>query len=86
MNGIFLLMATTLLIREGGGGGRVRGVVLYDLKGTNVSLSFRLEFPYSNNVKEYEALVIGSVLVLQMGIQNTSFLLSPSMKRIGKHL
>lgn len=34
------------------------GVVLYDPDSTNISLSFRLEFHYSNNVSEYEALII----------------------------
>lgn len=35
----------------------------------NNSLSFRLEFPCSNNVVEYEALVIGLISALQIEIQ-----------------
>lgn len=49
------------------GGGRA-GVVLQNDDGTIVFLSFRLDFPYSNNVTEYEALVIGLVSTLQMRI------------------
>lgn len=32
------------------------GIVLYDPKGTNVSLSSKLKFPFFNNGGEYEAL------------------------------
>lgn len=37
--------------------------------GTVISLSFRLDFPCFNNVAEYEALVIGPVSALRMGIR-----------------
>lgn len=36
--------------------GDLTAVVLYDPDGTNVSLSFRLEFPCSHNKAEYETL------------------------------
>lgn len=54
------------------GGGRA-GVVLQNDDGTIVFLSFRLDFPYSNNVTEYEALVIGLVSTLQMRIENFEY-------------
>lgn len=46
-------------------GGRGAGLVLQNDDGTVVSLSFTLDFPCSNNVAEYEALVIGLVSALQ---------------------
>lgn len=49
-------------------GGRL-GVVLYNPNGTHVSLSFRPDFPCSNNEAEYETLVIGLVSALRMRIQ-----------------
>lgn len=45
------------------------GVVLQDSDGITISLSFRLKFPYSNNVAEYVAIVLGLISSLQMGIQ-----------------
>lgn len=45
------------------GGGAV--VMLYAVNGSNISLSFKLEFSYSNNEAEYSTLIIGSIL--QMG-------------------
>lgn len=40
------------------------GVLLYDPGGTNISLSFKLEFPYSDNEDEYRALNIGPISTL----------------------
>lgn len=54
--------------RLGGGGGAGRSCVTND-DSTVVSLSFRLDFPCSNNVAEYEALIIGLVSTLRMRIQ-----------------
>lgn len=51
-----------------GGGGRRRARRLQNDDGTIVSLSFRPDSPYSNNIAEYEALVIGLVFALQMRI------------------
>lgn len=45
------------------------GVVLQDPDGTTISISFRLEFPCSDNVAECEALVMGLISAFQMGIQ-----------------
>lgn len=41
--------------------------VMYDPNGANLSLSFRVKFPYSN-ATEYEAFVIRLISALQMGI------------------
>lgn len=60
--GIAMMAPPPSRLREG-----IR-VMLCDPDGTSVSLSFRLEFPYSNNVVEYEALVIGVISFLQMGV------------------
>lgn len=49
--------------REGG-----TKVVLYAPDGTNVSLSFNLEFLCSNTKAEYEALIIELICALQMVI------------------
>lgn len=59
-------------------------VVLYDLDGDNISLSFKSEFPYSNNVFEYEALVIGLVSALQWEFENSNYreTLSSSSSRV----
>lgn len=51
-----------------GGGGMRRARRLQNDDGTIVSLSFRPDSPYSNNIAEYEALVIGLVFALQMRI------------------
>lgn len=45
------------------------GVVLYDAEGVNISLSFKLEFPCSNNVAEYEALLLGLISALKLGVK-----------------
>lgn len=42
--------------------------MLYDSDGTDVSLSFKLNFPCSKNEAEYEALVIGLMSALEVGI------------------
>lgn len=44
------------------------GVVVYDPHRTIISCSFRLYFPCSNNEYEYEALIIGLISILQLGI------------------
>lgn len=51
--------------RQGGGA----GVVLYDSDGVSISLSFKLEFPCSNNVAEYEALILGLIATLKLGVK-----------------
>ena len=35
-----------------------------------VALSFRLEFPYSNNTAEYEAYLTGLATALEMGVKH----------------
>lgn len=50
-------------------GGSARGVVLYDPGGVNISLSFKLEFPCSNNVVEYGALLLGLISAPKLGVQ-----------------
>lgn len=54
------------LIKGGGGGGGRGRTCAKDLDGTDVSLYFRLEFSFSNNVAKYEAMVIGFISALQM--------------------
>ena len=46
------------------------GVVLYHEEDKVVALSFRLEFPYSNNTAEYEAYLTGLATALEMGIKH----------------
>ena len=46
------------------------GVVLYHEEDTAVALSFKLEFPYSNNTVEYEAYLIGLATALEIGIKH----------------
>ena len=46
------------------------GVVLYHEEDKAVALSFKLEFPYSNNMAEYEAYLIGLATALEMGIEH----------------
>ena len=49
---------------------RGAGIVLY-LEGEEaVTLSFKLEFPYSNNTVEYEAYLIGLATTLEMRIKH----------------
>lgn len=40
--------------------------VLYAPDGTNISLSYKLEFPYSNYEAEYKVVIIGLIYALQM--------------------
>ena len=45
-------------------------VVLYHEEDKAVVLSFKLEFPCSNNTAEYEAYLIGLATTLEMGIKH----------------
>lgn len=45
------------------------GVVLYDPDSVSISLSFKLKFACSNNVTEYEALLLGLISVLKLGVK-----------------
>ena len=49
---------------------RGAGVVLYHEGEETVALSFKLEFPCSNNTAEYEAYLTGSAIALEMGIKH----------------
>ena len=46
------------------------GVVLYHEEDKAVALSFKLEFPCSNNTAEYEAYLTGLATVLEMGVKH----------------
>ena len=46
------------------------GVVLYHNDEDTVALSFKLEFPCSNNTLEYEAYLTGLTTALKMGIKH----------------
>ena len=46
------------------------GVVLYHEENKAVALSFKLEFPCSNNTVEYEAYLIGLAMTLEMGVKH----------------
>ena len=46
------------------------GVVLYHEEDKAVALSFKLEFPCSNNTVEYEAYLTGLATTLEMGIKH----------------
>ena len=46
------------------------GVVLYHEEDKAVALSFKLEFPCSNNTVEYEAYLIGLATVLEIGVKH----------------
>ena len=46
------------------------GVVLYHEEDKVVTLSFKLEFPYSNNTAEYEAYLTGLATALEMRIKH----------------
>ena len=46
------------------------GVVLYHEREETVALSFKLEFPCSNNIVEYEAYLTGLATTLKMGIKH----------------
>ena len=45
-------------------------VVLYHEEDEAVVLLFKLEFPYSNNTKEYEAYLTGLATTLEMGVKH----------------
>ena len=46
------------------------GVVLYHEEDEAVALSFKLEFPYSNNTVEYEAYLTGLAMAFEMGVKH----------------
>ena len=46
------------------------GVVLYHNGKETMALSFKLEFPYSNNTAKYEAYLTGLATALEMGIKH----------------
>ena len=46
------------------------GVVLYHEEDKAIALSFKLEFPYSNNTAEYEAYLTGLATALEMGVKH----------------
>ncbi|XP_075662894.1 uncharacterized protein LOC142632350 [Castanea sativa] len=46
------------------------GVVLYHEENEVVALSFKLEFPCSNNMAEYEAYLTGLAMALEMGVKH----------------
>ena len=46
------------------------GVVLYHEEDKIVALSFKLEFPYSNNTAEYKAYLTGLATALEMGVKH----------------
>ena len=46
------------------------GVVLYHEEDKAIALSFKLEFPYSNNTAEYEAYLTGLATTLEMGVKH----------------
>lgn len=48
---------------------RGAGVVLHDPDGVSISLSFKPEFPCSNNVVEYEGLLLGLIAALKLGVK-----------------
>ena len=50
------------------------GVVLYHEEDKAVALSFKLEFPYSNNTAEYEAYLTGLATMLEMGVKHLKVL------------
>ena len=49
---------------------RGAGVVLYHNDEETITLSFKLEFPCSNNIVEYEAYLVGLMMTLKMGIKH----------------
>ena len=46
------------------------GVVLYHEEDEAIPLSFKLEFPCSNNTAEYEAYLTGLAMALEMGVKH----------------
>lgn len=45
-------------------------MVLYHRNGETIALSFKLEFPYLNNIVEYEAYLTRLAMTLEMGIRH----------------
>ena len=45
------------------------GAVLVSPKGNHFPMAARLTFPYTNNVAEYEACILGVKMALEMGIR-----------------
>ena len=50
------------------------GAVLYQEEDKAVALSFKLEFPCSNNMAEYEAYLTGLATALEMGVKHLKVL------------
>ena len=50
------------------------GVVLYQEEDKVVAISFKLEFPCSNNTTEYEAYLTGLAIALEMGVKHLKVL------------
>lgn len=48
------------------------GVMFYDFGDSSITLTFRLEFPCSNNVGEFEALVIGLISTWKREIKTSN--------------
>ena len=46
------------------------GVVLYHEEDEAITLSFKLEFSYSNKTAEYEAYLTGLAMALEMGVKH----------------
>ncbi|XP_024172204.1 uncharacterized protein LOC112178269 [Rosa chinensis] len=49
------------------------GVILENLAGDRFSYSFQLEFQCTNNQAEYEALIIGLEVLLELGVKDIQF-------------
>ena len=50
------------------------GIVLYHEEDKVVALSFKLEFPYSNNTTEYETYLTRLAMALEMGMKHLKVL------------
>ena len=50
------------------------GIVLYHEEDEAIALSFKLEFPCSNNTAEYEAYLTGLATALEMGVKHLKVL------------
>ena len=46
------------------------GIILYHKEDEAIALSFKLEFPCSNNITEYEAYLTGLTTTLEMGVKH----------------
>ena len=55
------------------------GVVLVSLKGNHFPVAVRLTFPYTNNVAEYEACILGVKMALEMGIRELEVYVDSSL-------